>query len=593
MIYPNQADNLALRQYELKAPDYELIERECFSLPAEDLAPARYDCVDGVWTSRAARKNCARLLFSGDITCFGKQFTEARNGDSYDFRFEFEEMRPIFAAADFVAGNLETSIFPSAPYRSEKFVSEQNYYCNAPLEFLDAVRYAGFDLLTTANNHDLDTGAVGIGETIDNIRRFGMVQTGTFKAEKRRFELFDVCGFKIAVTAFTTEHNGKQCNLTREGQRLMLHSYLRKKALNLAREARACGAEILIACLHWGIEHKLVPSSGQEKIARELAEAGYDCVIGSHPHVLQPFDVIETETRSMPVFYSLGNFVSHNEGNANSRSALACLDLKRTESGVSLSCSYLPVYTGCECKGKKYVVLPIPASPALPRNKKILQIIAPILGDKIAITDDISFEEQAETRPKRSGISPIEKLKAQYSSTHVKSTPGGILFEPLGDHACVTGCTETLGSAVIPDEAEGLPLTEARDGAFAGHPSLMKINLNRKMTRVSKEMFRGAKRLEGFRLGLSVKEIGESAFEDCSALTAAVMRSSVERIGSRAFRNCGALISVKIPLTVREIADDAFENCPRMRIYCESGSSAEEYAKRKSIPYTLMELGKQ
>lgn len=268
-------------------------------------------------------------MFTGDITCFEKQFAEAQKDKDYDFSFEFEAVKPIFDKADLVVGNLETMIFPNAPYRTEKYVSEQNFHCNAPLEFLDAIRKAGVDVLTNANNHDLDTGAIGIGETIDNIERFGFIQTGTFKSDKKRYEIINVDGFKIAIVAFATEHNNKTCNLNSEGIEFLLNDYSKEKAKSIIKEACDDGAEIVFTCIHWGRENKLTQNNSQMKIAEDLANLGYDCIIGSHPHVLQPFTTIKTGDKIVPVFYSMGNFVSHNANNKKARSIIACIDLEK------------------------------------------------------------------------------------------------------------------------------------------------------------------------------------------------------------------------------------------------------------------------
>ena len=287
--YQISDENKNLAKYEMKAPDYELVDRECTSLANLSFQPARYEFSNGTWVSKAPKKDQVSIMITGDIACFGKQFTEASRRGGYDFNYEFDVVKTIFSKADLVIGNLETMVFPNAPYRDVRLVSEQHYYCNAPVEFLDAVRQAGFDLVTNANNHDLDTGAIGIGETIDNIERFGLIHTGTFKSDKKRFEVLDVCGFKIAIVAFATDHNDLMENLTAEGADFLLNNYSKEKAAWLAAEARANGAKLVFACIHWGQEHKLVQNSAQESMAEELAIAGYDCIFGSHPHVLQPY----------------------------------------------------------------------------------------------------------------------------------------------------------------------------------------------------------------------------------------------------------------------------------------------------------------
>ena len=584
------SENLHLERFECKKPEYEFVTR--LPSPLDDVCyeARRYRKKEAFWASDKETRDTVRLMFTGDITCFGKQFSEAARDTGYDFNYEFDAVRPIFDQADLVVGNLETMIFPNAPYRSEKLVSEQHYYCNAPLEFLDAVRQAGFDLVTTANNHDLDTGAIGIGETIDNIERFGLIQTGTFKTEKKRFTLLDVCGFKIAIIAFATEHNHLAENLTREGESFLLQTYSKEKAAWLASEARSYGAELVITCIHWGQEHKLEQNKSQEKMVKELVIAGYDCIIGSHPHVLQPFTIISSGQKKIPVFYSMGNFVSHNVRNNRARSIIACVDLKRTEKGISIDCSYIPVYTSDIFKGKRYVVLPISQEAKESRNMRRRTLIGKILGDEIQINKGISFEEYIDEMPapgnankqKKPDLTKITEFPFVY-------TTGGFTYQIYKDHACVLALAPTVGSTTLPGTVLDLPITESQVEAFAGHPGIGKIILNN-MREISAGMMKGCSRLEGLRFGARTQKIGNLAFANCPMLTAVVLRRHIKTIGNGAFRNCPRLKTVKIPPNVVEIAEDAFERSDHVTIYCEKGSYAEEFAKRKGIPFQIMEL---
>ena len=161
------SNNEFLSEYEIKKPDYDYIERSYIGMKDTSHSPARYEKHNDYWVKKENKKGFfgkkkAKLMFTGDITCFEKQFEQAQNGEDYDFSYEFDAVRPIFEQSDLTVGNLETMIVPYAPYRTEKYVAEQNFHCNAPLEFLDAVYKAGIDVVTNANNHDLDTGAVGI-----------------------------------------------------------------------------------------------------------------------------------------------------------------------------------------------------------------------------------------------------------------------------------------------------------------------------------------------------------------------------------------------------------------------------------------------
>lgn len=591
--------NLWLEKFEVKKPDYDLKERKNVGMKDASFSPARYVQKGGEWVPKQlarrlfGKKDSVRIMFIGDITCFEKQFDEARQGENYDFSYEFDKVRPIFAGADLVVGNLETMIFPDAPYRNEKYVSEQNFHCNAPIEFLDAVRTAGIDVVTNANNHDMDTGAVGIGETIDRIEKFGLIQTGTFNSDKKRYELINVDGFRIAIMAFATEHNNKRCNLTKEGVEFLLNDYSREKAQTIHDQARAEGAELVFVCIHWGKENKTVHNSEQEKIANELAEMGYDCIIGSHPHVLQDYNtIITSDLKKVPVFYSMGNFLSHNTVGPKCRSVIACVDLTRSGQNVNIACSYIPIATSKNCGKRKYVVVPIPRCPLDPRNLRRRQQISEILGEKIDYTPDFRVPETPERieelppakRPKPN-LAKVKKFpilyddgKFVYSVTEAEATIAGISPE----------CTTSSYS--VPATILNLPVVRIKSGAFEGCKTLMKINFSKSLSAIGKRACKDCKLLEGFQLGSKITIIKEEAFSGCERLSAAVMRNKVTTIESKAFQGCTSLRSVKLPSSVTKIADDAFEGCPNAVFYCEKHSYGLQYAKEHGFKSVIMEL---
>ena len=591
-------ENAWLEQFEVKKPDYDYIERDYVGMADASFPPARFVKKGDEWvpkkiTRRLFGKKKARLMFVGDITCFEKQFEEAQKGRDYDFSYQLDKVRPIFAGADLVVGNLETMIFPDAPYRTEKYVSEQNFHCNAPIEFIDAIRKAGIDVVTNANNHDLDTGAVGIGETIDRVERFGLIQTGTFKSNKKRYEIINVEGFKIAIVAFATEHNNKRCNLTEEGVEFLLNDYSREKAEAIIADARKDGAELVFVCIHWGKENKLVHNSEQEDIADELVELGYDCIIGSHPHVLQDYTTIFNEDlKEIPVFYSMGNFLSHNAVGPKSRSVIACVDLERTANGVELKCSYVPIFTS-KCVGdRKYVVTPINAHPMDPRNIRRKQQIAEVMGTEISQATDIKVHETIERLEELPPVKLPKPNLAKAKSFPVSYDDGKFRFSAYKDYAVLDGISPdcTTSSYSVPANVLGVAVSELAEGAFRGSTTMMKINFSKSLSAISKAACKDCKVLEGFQLGSKIVKIEEEAFAGCKRLSAAVMRSKVRRIESRAFAGCTGLRSVKLPENVTFIADDAFEGCSMATFYCEEDSYAARYAEAHGFPVIIMDL---
>lgn len=588
--------NKWLEEYEIKHPDIDYVKRDSFKA-VESCEILRYEKNGQYWINKNSKKSLfgnrkATVFFTGDVTCFDKQFAAAQTEEGYSFDYEFAEIKPIFNKADLVVANLETAIVPEAPYRSEKIVIEENFYCNAPLEFLSAVRNAGVDIVTTANNHDIDTGTVGLGETIDNIESLGLIHTGTFKNDVRRYELFEINGIRIGLVAFATDHNALSCNLKLEGISKLLNNYSKSLATDIYDQMSEAGIDVAIAFMHWGKENKMEIHEEQYNIAKELASLGFDCIVGSHPHVLQNFKMLDTGSKRVPVYYSLGNFVSQNINNNKARSAIACLEIEGRKSNFKINCSYIPVYTAESYRGKKLVVLPIGKQPAGKKSKRMLEKIQAEIGPEISISntlipnDYIEDDIKGDKRRKAEVIdlASVQEYPIKYNDTHFNY----LLFQ---DHAQLTGIDKDYHSisCTVPEEVLGLPVTEMSEGVFAENSHLKKVKAV-SFPYVGRKMFKDCKSLEGYRMGLTASTVGEEAFANCINLQSAIMKKGVVKIESGAFAGCSNLLSVKLTNNVTDIADDAFDACNRVTFYCNTGSYAEEYAKQHGIKVVHMDV---
>ena len=589
-----QLANAGLASYEIKRPDYDYFNREKSALADQSFAPSRYALSDGMWKSlnKPASKDKVRLMFVGDITCFGKQFTEAETENGYNFDYEFDLVKGLFANADLVCGNLETMIVPEAPYRGEKLMSEQSFFCNAPIEFLDALRKANFDVLTTANNHDLDTGAVGIGETIDHVKQFGFIQTGTFNTEKPRYELIDVCGYKIAIIAFATEHNNKAENLTREGQDFLLNTYSASSAKKIIKEAREAGAELVFVSIHWGTEHSLEKDAKQDKIAADLAKMGCDCIIGAHPHVLQPYGTVKADDKQIPVFYSLGNFVCSTAAGPQSRAAIACVDLVRKDGKIELECSYIPTVTTANYGERGYVVMPINKDTANETNAARLKRIKKVLGKKAPITADVQipdYEERPKERTASTKVTPPDL--STVTEFPIVYDDGAFSYTVFKDYVRFDGLSVNCNpkqTVSIPGTVLGLPVKDIKAGALAGTEVTARVAFRAPVPELNEGVCKDCANLEGFQLDRAITKIGPEAFANCVKLSGIVIKGQCSRIESRAFANCTELRCVKISSDISYIADDAFEGCDKAIFYCAKGSYVDRYARTHQFEAVYM-----
>ena len=260
----------------------------------------------------------------------------------WDFDESFQYVREILKKGDLVIGNLETMLSQSSPLTMQCYTLEGRPYLNSPVEFLDGIDYAGYDLLTLANNHSCDVGVRGLLETLENIDRYNFLRTGMFADEsEERYLVVDVNGIKVGIVSYASYYNTKDANFTEEGQEVLLNRYFTDKARSDIKAARKAGAEYVIAFMHWGAENTHEPTYLQERNAYNAARAGADYIVGSHPHAIQPFDIVTTGTgKEVPVIYSMGNFLSCMQKDVNNDSLILQLNLERNEDGEVVLASH-------------------------------------------------------------------------------------------------------------------------------------------------------------------------------------------------------------------------------------------------------------
>lgn len=241
----------------------------------------------------------------GDIMAHKAQIDYAYNRGPYDFSESFEYVRDFVADSDISIGNYETTTNPNLPYAGfPRF--------NAPIDFLYEIKKTGFDILSTANNHSLDTGEEGLFTTMDAIDQAGLSYVGSFRQEDEKILLKEVNGVKFAFLAYTYGCNGLEDLIVPRAEVANL-SYLTDKDQIKAdvKAAKATGADFIVVYPHWGIEYQSYPDISQIELGRSMIDWGADLVIGNHPHVVQPVERYEAEDgRDGLIAYALGNFIS-------------------------------------------------------------------------------------------------------------------------------------------------------------------------------------------------------------------------------------------------------------------------------------------
>lgn len=303
----------------------------------------------------------AVIMFTGDLMCLGGQQRAAYDKGNFEFQDSFMYIKKIFSSADLVVGNLETLISSSNPYTYQQRLVNSNPNCNAMESYLDALTDAGVGAVVTANNHCLDGGVLGVTETIEQLEDKGIAHTGTFaEKEKQQFLLYEINGIKVAILSYTELINARN-TLSSSKVDELVSCYSKEKVERDVKKARKLGAEYIVVYNHWGTENTHDITKKQKDHALEMAEAGVDLILGSHPHCLQEAEYLSTKDgKSVLCVYSMGNFVSSMTREINNDTILLEVVLHKDESGVYAGpIGYYPIKVLSSYQKKSYVIYPI------------------------------------------------------------------------------------------------------------------------------------------------------------------------------------------------------------------------------------------
>lgn len=279
-----------------------------------------------------------RLMFGGDFMQHMPQVEAARTADGrYDYSRSTEYIAPLFREADVAVINLETTISTTGHY--------SGYPCFAsPVEVVDEFEAMGIDIALLANNHCCDRMARGIETTIEQLELHGIAHTGVYTDSvdyaKNNIQRFERRGVRFALVNYTYGTNG----IPVPKGKFVNHidtTIIKRDLRTIDRDSVDC----IIACMHWGNEYERHENREQRRLAELLQREGVDVIIGSHPHVVQPFYADSTSV----VFYSLGNLVSNQQRHYTDGGLIAEVEVIRcdTVEGLHYRATAHPVWVLC------------------------------------------------------------------------------------------------------------------------------------------------------------------------------------------------------------------------------------------------------
>jgi len=254
------------------------------------------------------------IIASGDILLDGSAAPLLKR---YGFDYAFDATRDVLTSADLTLGNLEAPLT-----NSQDEFTDKRFRFKVSSAAAEALKNAGYDVLTLANNHMGDFGHQGVNDTVDSLHAVGLKSTGAGAdiTQAREPALVEIDGTTIALLAYSnTFPKAFYATKSRPGTAPGYPSYF----IHDIKKARK-RADVVIVSFHWGGEALTTPKDYQQDLGRRAIEAGAQVVIGHHPHVLQGVELY----RDGVIYYSLGNFAFGSYSKTARTSALARITLR-------------------------------------------------------------------------------------------------------------------------------------------------------------------------------------------------------------------------------------------------------------------------
>ncbi len=288
-------------------------------------------------TDSEKQKNTAdakvTLVAVGDNLIHNTLIDAGKKSDgSYDYDKFYENTKSYIESADIAVINQETMLGGT--------VSEYSGYpmFNTPWEVGEAAIKAGFDVFTCATNHSMDVGEKGILSECEFFKKHTEVtHIGTYSSQEEYDTISYVTknGITFAMLNYTYGTNGISIP---KGKSYLISMLSEDKVKKDVTEARK-NADVVIVFPHWGTENSHQTDSQQKKYVQLFFELGVDIVIGTHPHVLQPVEWVTNEStgKKMLVYYSIGNFISHQVNLDQLVGGMAEITVERNNGVISIT----------------------------------------------------------------------------------------------------------------------------------------------------------------------------------------------------------------------------------------------------------------
>ena len=381
------------------------------------------------------------LTFAGDCTLGNQKGASLQSGFvgtiGTDYSYPFADVMEYFANDTATFINLEGT-FTEYPYAEDKM-----FAFKGPKEYINILTQGSVEFANVANNHSYDYGQQGYNDTIALLEENGIAY-----GESKQRTIFEVAdGLKIGVYSVAGAYNTNG---------------LAENIKALKKE----GADIIVACMHWGEEYYYVPNQDQIIIARAAIDAGADIVYGHHPHVLQKIE----EYKDGIIFYSLGNFsFGGNNSPADKDTAILQQEFIRYPDGTLEmgELTIIPCYvSGILEYGNDYQPMPIPETDETAYQRVLTKLAGKyhLTNLYVSYRDDLNTTAPADTTVSTEGTGSDETVGEETQPAEVETQPAEVETQPAEPE------TQPAEPETQPAEPETQPSTQETQPAVEESP---------------------------------------------------------------------------------------------------------------------------
>lgn len=316
-------------------------------------------------------ENSVSILFVGDLILLKEQVDRGYNEKTKEYNFDdvFSFTKQYIEEADLSIGVLEGPMAGEiAGYSNSNFDDGIAIYLNYPEEFGEAIKNAGFDLVTLANNHILDKGKEGAIQTIDTLEKIGLEYTGAFRnrAERKEPQIIEKEGLKIGVLAYTYGCNyySEEEFLNQEITPALVKKEsphfqeVKKQVIEDFKILKQQETDVIIVLPHMGTQFSNEVDEFQETWNEIFIEQGATIILGDHSHAVQPIQIQKNkEGKETIIVNSPGNFANSYQEQNGDATAMVEIYLEK-ETGNVIGSSVIPMWVQATMESN-YRAIPI------------------------------------------------------------------------------------------------------------------------------------------------------------------------------------------------------------------------------------------